>query len=154
MTVGDASGTDTVVVVDASALVALLVDAGDAGSWVAAVCEGRAFAGPELLGFEVVNVLRRHELAGLIDRTAAGLAHDDLVDLALQAWPYTALAARVWQLRSNLTAYDASYVAVAEILDAPLVTLDKGVSRAPGLRCQVLAYTPTDADPGGRSAQW
>lgn len=55
----------------------------------------------------------------------------------MEHWPYELVAARVWQLRQNLTTYEASYVALAELLDVDLVTLDRTISRVPGLRCTV-----------------
>ena len=87
--------------------------------------------------FEVANILRRHERADLIGADQAAQAHADLIDLQVELWPHDLLAARAWELRRNLTTYDASYVAVAELLDAPLVTLDKRLARASHLRCTV-----------------
>lgn len=131
-------------VVDASAIVALLTAEARVGDWVAHLCHGATLAAPELMMFEVANVLRRHELAGLLDATSARLAHQDLLDLAVQRWPYPALADRAWKLRATLTVYDAAYAALAELLDAPLVTLDARISRAIGPRCNILTYTSPD----------
>ena len=88
--------------------------------------------------FEAANIIRRHELAGLIDPAQAAQAHTDLLDLPVEQWPYEALADRAWELRPNLTSYDAGYMALAELLDAPLVTLDRGIAKAPGARCSVV----------------
>jgi hypothetical protein len=63
--------------------------------------------------------------------------HADLVELPVDLWPYEPLATRIWQLRPDLTTYDAAYVALAEALDLPLVTLDQRVQRAPGITCAV-----------------
>jgi predicted nucleic acid-binding protein len=128
------------VVLDASAAVALLADAGRAGQWVEASISGAALLAPDLMPFEASNILRRHALAGLLDQSAATLAHADLIALPIDLYPYVGLAQRVWELRSNFTAYDASYIALAELLTASLVTLDARLSRAPGIRCPVLAY--------------
>jgi predicted nucleic acid-binding protein len=87
--------------------------------------------------FEVSNIIRRQELAGVVSADQAVQAHSDLLDLSIEQWPYELLGARVWELRSNLSGYDASYVAVAELADAPLITLDRRIGRAPGLRCEV-----------------
>lgn len=87
--------------------------------------------------FETANILRRHELARLISRDQAAQAHADLLDLAVELWPYELLASRAWQLRTNLSLYDASYVALAELAEATLVTLDGRIRRAPGVRCPV-----------------
>lgn len=127
-------------VLDASAAVALLADAGPAGQWVEATISGAALLAPDLMPFEVSNILRRHALAGVLDASEATLAHTDLVALAVDLYPYAGLAERVWELRANLTAYDASHVALAELLAAPLVTLDARLARAPGTRCPIVAY--------------
>ena len=128
----------TAVVVDASAAVALLLDAGPTGDWVAARVADRHLAAPELVMYETANVLRRRAAAGAVSPAEATLAHEDLRALALELWPYAVVAERVWQLRENVTVYDAAYVAVAEMLGADLVTLDARLARAPGLRCPVL----------------
>jgi predicted nucleic acid-binding protein len=122
---------------DASAVVALLADDGQAGHWAAETLTGADLVAPALLPFEVANILRRHELAGLVDGGQSAQAHADLLDLAIEYWPYDLLAARTWELRRNLPAYDASYVALAELTEATLVTLDGKLSRAPGIRCAV-----------------
>lgn len=127
----------TQVVVDSSALTALLIDSGPDGKWVAAAVAGAALAAPSLVGFETANILRRHELADLISPDQAAQAHADLLDLTIENWPYELLATRAWQLRQNLSIYDASYVALAELLGATLVTLDRRIGGAPGTRCAI-----------------
>lgn len=117
-------------VVDASALVALLTDAGADGEWAAATLRGAMLSAPELVHFETANVLRRLQVAGELLPVEATLAHDDLLLLPLQLWPYAPLAQRVWDLRGSLTCYDASYVALARLLAAPLVTTDRRLARA------------------------
>jgi predicted nucleic acid-binding protein len=135
------TATPVRVVVDSSAVVALLVDAGPAGQWVETTVAGAGLSAPDLLSFEVANILRRHALAGIIDATAATLAHADLLALPIDLYPYAAVADRAWALRANLTIYDASYVALAEALATPLVTLDASLARASGLQCTVLAFS-------------
>lgn len=135
------------VVCDASAVVALLLDAGADGRWATKALTGADLAAPSLLPFEVANIVRRHELAELISPDQAAQAHADLLDLVIEHWPYELLAPRVWQLRQNLTSYDASYVALAELLDVTLVTLDRGISLAPDLRC-TIATPEKDLEPG------
>lgn len=130
------------VVVDSSAVVALLADAGTAGEWAASILTGATLSAPELMPYEVSNVLRRRAMAGSLDDGEASLAHRDLVALATELYPYAAVANRAWQLRHNLTCYDAAYVALAELLAVPLVTLDARIARATGPHCQVLAYQP------------
>lgn len=125
------------VVCDASAVVATLLDSGPDGRWATAALIGADLFAPSLLPFEAANIIRRHELAGIISTDQAAQAHCDLIDLALEQWPYELLAPRAWQLRHNLTTYDATYVALAEFLGATLVTLDLRIARAPDLRCTV-----------------
>ena len=128
------------VVCDASALVALLLDGGSTGRWVAEALTGADLVAPSIVAFETANIIRRHELAGLVSADQAAQAHADLLDLEIEQWPYELLATRAWELRRNLSSYDASYVALAELTGATLVTLDGRVGRAPGLRC--AAATP------------
>ena len=126
------------VVADASVLVAVLVDSGREGKWAeSAVAEG-SLAGPELALAEASNILRRLEQAGKISRLEANSAHRDLLRLDLELFPFAPFADRVWALRNNLTSYDAWYVALAEVLDCPLVTIDRKLSRASGPRCEIL----------------
>ena len=126
------------VVADASVLVAVLVDSGREGKWAeSAVAEG-SLAGPELVLAEASNILRRLEQAGKISRLEANSAHRDLLRLDLELFPFAPFADRVWALRNNLTSYDAWYVALAEVLDCPLVTIDRKLSRASGPRCEIL----------------
>jgi predicted nucleic acid-binding protein len=124
-------------VCDASALVALLLDAGDDGQWVTVALDGAELAAPSLIGFEAANIIRRHELAKLISSDQAAQAHADLLDLQIEHWPHDLLSRRAWELRRNLSVYDASYIAVAEMITAPLVTLDIRLAKAPGTRCEI-----------------
>lgn len=124
--------------IDSSALVALLGDAGPEGDWVADTVAGASLAAPELAVFEAANIFRRQALSGMVDRSHATLAHADLVALPLELWPYAPLAERAWQLRDNFTIHDASYVALAELLGASVITLDRRLANAPGARCPLL----------------
>lgn len=129
-------------VCDASALVAVLLDSGPDGQWATAALSVTELASSMILLWETANVVRRHELMGTITSDQAAQAHADLVDLRIELWPYEFLAARAWQLRHNLSIYDAGYVALAEALHVELVTLDRRIARAPGLSCVVK--TPPD----------
>ena len=124
-------------VVDASAVVAALVDGGPDGEWAAAELGRESLAAPHLMPVEAANILRRAALAGDLSPEIAALAHVDLVRLRVDLFPYEPNAQRVWELRSNLTAYDAWYVALAEALEGPLITLDRRVAGASGPRCEV-----------------
>lgn len=127
---------------DASALVALLLDDGRDGTWATEALADADLLAPGLVAFEAANIIRRHDLAGLVSGDQAAQAHADLLDLTIEEWPYDILAARAWELRANLSVYDSSYVALAELADATLVTLDRRIAGAPGLRCPVA--TPPD----------
>ena len=87
---------------------------------------------PHLIDVEVAQVLRRLAREGTVSRDRAGEAVQDLLDLRLARYPHSVLLPRIWQLRNNLSAYDAAYVALAEQLDATLITRDSGISSAPG----------------------
>ena len=125
-------------VVDASAVVVALVDEGPDGEWSRSAMEREALVVPGHLYVEVSSALRRAVLGGRIGHEVAALAHQELVDLRLTTFPFEALAARVWTLHPNVTPYDAAYVALAEDLDAPLLTLDRKLARADGPTCSFL----------------
>jgi len=125
------------VVCDASAIVAVLLDAGETGDWAAQTIASGPIAAPALVTYETANVIRRHELAGEISTDQAAQAHADLLALAIQLWPYELLAKRAWELRQNLSVYDAAYVAAAEVTELTLVTLDTRLAKAPGVRCTI-----------------
>ena len=126
------------VVADASVLVAVLVDSGREGKWSEDAVAERSLAGPELALAEASNILRRLEQARKISRLEANSAHRDLLRLDLELFPFAPFADRVWALRNNLSSYDAWYVALAEVLNCPLVTIDRKLSRASGPRCEIL----------------
>lgn len=128
-------------VVDASVVVAALVDSGADGTWAGGLLAGGALAAPHLMPVEVAHILRRATLFDDISADTAALAHADLLDLSVQLFPYEPFGPRVWQLRDTVTAYDAWYVAIAEALDCPLATLDRRLTSASGTRC--LFATPT-----------
>jgi len=123
-------------VVDASVVVAALIDPGPVGTWAESLLVSGPLAAPHLMPVEAANILRRSALAGDISADVASLAHEDLLALRLEHFAYLPFATRVWELRSNLTTYDAWYVALAESLEARLATLDAKLSRAAGTRCE------------------
>lgn len=125
-------------VVDASVLVAALVDTGPHGTWAEQVIENGALHAPELVLVEATNVLRRLERAKQISRSEANAAHDDLMELEIELLPFTPFADRIWELRHTVTSYDAWYVATAESLGLPLATLDEHLAKAEGPECKFL----------------
>ncbi|RCS58923.1 PIN domain-containing protein [Microbacterium sp. JB110] len=124
-------------VVDASVLVTLLIDPGDAGERVADRMRGADLLAPTLVHYEVANVLRRRCNAGMLSPVQADQAFEDLQALSLLLWPFDALSARAWSLGHNLSAYDAAYVALAETAGATLLTRDRRLANAHGVRCAV-----------------
>lgn len=125
-------------VVDASVLVAALVDSGSDGMWAESTLAEGELAAPELVLVEATNVLRRMEQRDRISRVEATFAHRDLLGLDIELFPFAPFGEQVWELRGNLTSYDAWYVALAEALDCPLATLDRKLGGAPGPVCEVV----------------
>jgi len=131
-----------VLVVDASVLAVALADDGADGDQVRTRLRGERLAAPELVDLEVASVLRRQLRVAAVDRRRAGLALADLADLPLQRASHVPLLARCWELRENLTVYDAAYVALAEALQADLLTGDGRLARAAGPRCRIEVIHP------------
>lgn len=130
------------IVVDASVLATALGDDGPDGDHARARLRGERLSAPELVDLEVTSVLRQQVHSGAADLRRAALALADLAALPLRRAPHRPLLARCWELRDNLTVYDASYVALAEALDVTLLTGDGRLARAPGLRCHVETLRP------------
>ncbi|MEO0811681.1 MAG: type II toxin-antitoxin system VapC family toxin [Myxococcota bacterium] len=130
------------IVADASVLVAALLDSGPAGTWAEEVLEDETLSAPHLLPAEVANILRRLSRAGEITAETADAAYDDLLALDVELAPFHPLADRIWELRTNVTSYDAWYVALAEFLNTELVTLDQRLARAAGIKCKIVTFSP------------
>lgn len=121
------------IVVDASAVLELLLRMRSAEPLAERLFDPEvSLQAPHLLDLEVAQVIRRYWLAGSIDGDRAGEALADFQDLRIHRHPHESLLSRVWELRHNLTAYDAVYVALAEALGAPLLTRDARLASAPG----------------------
>lgn len=126
------------VVVDASTVVAALIDNGPDGRWAEEQLRRDRVVAPDLLPVEVTHVLRRAESVETVGRDSAALAFASLGRLPIELAPFEPLAERIWELRSNLTIYDAFYVALAKSVEAPLATLDRRLTRAPGTTCDFI----------------
>ena len=132
----------TVIVVDASVLAPALVDDGASGVRARGRLVGESLAAPELIDLELTSVFR-----GLtrVKPMTVRRAQDALVDLAalpLERAAHRHLIQRCWELRENLTPYDAAYVALAELLAVPLITADTRLAQAPRIHCPVEVLTP------------
>lgn len=125
-------------VVDASVLIAAFIQEERDSRWAGSIMVGRQIHAPEVLFPEVTDVLRRLELSGRLDTVSASTAFLEFSLLRVEPVPFDVCAARVWALRHNVTAYDAWYVAAAELLSVPLATLDRRLATASGPRCEFL----------------
>ncbi len=126
------------IVVDASALIEWLLQT-PAGAQVEEriFLAGANMHAPHLLDIEVAQVVRRYVTAGAITASRGQEALRDLLDLPLTRYPHDLFLGRIWELRDNLTAYDAVYVALAEALGAPLITCDRKLAAVPGHRARI-----------------
>ncbi len=126
------------IVVDASALLEVLLNTPASGRIVDRLfSHNDTLHAPHLLDLEVAQVLRRYVLSGNMDVERSEQALEDLGDMPLHRYPHDIFLLRIWALRRNLTAYDAAYVALAEALDAPLITRDTSLARASGHRARI-----------------
>jgi predicted nucleic acid-binding protein len=125
-------------VIDSSVLVAALLDSGPDGAWAEGILAQGPLYTPELGLIEATNILRRLERAREISTADANAAQEDLMQLEIELFAFEPFSSRVWELRHNVTSYDALYVAAAESLALPLATLDRPLSRANGVGCRFL----------------
>lgn len=127
-------------VVDTSAVLAALAADEPDPALVQRLAGDGDLHGPHLLDTEVLHALRRMTISGAIGEDRAADALTDFADLAVVRYPHEPLNDRVWELRHNLTAYDATFVALAEALGVPLVTCDRRLAAAPGHRADVEVF--------------
>ncbi|MFN0093072.1 MAG: type II toxin-antitoxin system VapC family toxin [Acidimicrobiales bacterium] len=136
-------------VLDASVLANVIGDDGaDGARGRAAIASHADLAIPDLAKLEVVAVLRKRWLAGDLDDKRFRDAVDDLAAFGLHRYPSVDLLGRVYELRRNLSAYDAAYVALAETLGWPLLTADARLARASGPTCEIIVVRPVPAVAG------
>lgn len=124
-------------VADASVLAPAIADGGADGVRYRQRLRGETLAAPELARVEVLSVLRRQLLHGSLTQLQADAAIADLVALPIAVYPMAGLIVRCWELRANVTAYDACYVALAESLGCILLTADARLANAPGPTCTI-----------------
>lgn len=130
------------IVVDASIIVTALADDGDDGDRVRDRLRAERLAAPHLIDLEVTAAWRRLAVAGDLDGRRVQFALEDLRALRLERVPHTPLLSRCWELRENLTIYGAAYVALAEALDATLLTGDRRLARASATLCDTELLRP------------
>jgi predicted nucleic acid-binding protein len=129
----------------------IVLDASAAVDWVLQTSAGKqienriysrqeSLNAPHLLDLEVGQVLRRLTREGIVSPARADQAIQDLLDLRITRYPHFALLPRIWRLRHNLTAYDAAYVVLAEILASPLITRDARLKSASGHTARIELF--------------
>jgi predicted nucleic acid-binding protein len=131
-----------VIVADASTILELLLRTPLAAAVERRVLrDGETIHAPALIDLEVAQVLRRYVRRGELSASRARVALDVMTVFPVERYTHDVLLPRIWELRDNLTAYDAAYVALAEALRATLITGDERLARAPGIRAAVELIT-------------
>jgi predicted nucleic acid-binding protein len=125
------------IVVDASVLVTALADDGPDGERTRSRLAGERLTAPHLIDMEVVSAWRRLAAAGHLEERRAAFARADLRGLPIARVSHAPLMERCWELRTNMKTYDAAYVALAELIDAPLLTADAKLAATPGPTCSI-----------------
>ncbi len=129
------------IVVDASAVLELLL-ASATGIRIGErlLSPGEIVCAPHLIDLEVAQVLRRYSLSGDLEPSRAAEALADFRDLPIERYPHDLFLTRIWEMRHNVTAYDAAYLALAETLDSVLITTDERLATAPGHAARIRVF--------------
>lgn len=120
------------IVADASAILDVLLRTEAAARVETRIFSGETLHAPHVLDLEIAQVLRRYEQRMELSARRGAEALADYADLTIERYPHYVFLGRIWELRHNVTAYDAAYLALAEAIDAPLITRDARLARAPG----------------------
>ncbi|MEU5156966.1 type II toxin-antitoxin system VapC family toxin [Glycomyces sp. NPDC021274] len=129
------------IVIDTSAMIELLTSSDELGEGVRAAVAGEKLVAPHFIDLEFSSVLRGLVLGRKLEQAKANQALESLLQSNMDRYQHTWYLPRIWELRANMTPYDASYVALAEALRAPLLTVDKKFERTPGLQCEIHCIT-------------
>jgi predicted nucleic acid-binding protein len=135
-----------VIVIDAGVAITSVAEDGQYGDAARAILRGERLAAPELIDLEVISALRGLLRGGKLSMRRAEVAMADFCRIPLRRTPHRRLVTRCWELRDDPMAYDASYVALAELLGATLITTDARLSRAPHIMCAVEVLSRTDQE--------
>ena len=130
------------IVVDTSAVLTILLGRPEVAELAERVRSDGDLHAPHLRDVEFQRALRRLTFSGAVSDDRAADARTDFADLAIVRYPHAPLADRTWELRQNLSAYDAAFVVLAETLAVPLITCDAALARAPGHRAVVEVFPP------------
>lgn len=125
-------------IVDASVFVTAMSDEGGDGEWARAVIESGRLAAPHLLHVEVTHAFRRAVATKAMSADSAALGLGEVLAFPVTLYPFDMAADRVWELRESVSPYDSWYVALAELLELPLATLDRRLARAKGPACEFI----------------
>jgi predicted nucleic acid-binding protein len=136
-------------IVDASCLYEVVADAGRSEEVRARLAADTDQAAPHVVDAEVLGIVRRDHMLGRLDATGARQAVDDLRDWPGERFGHRSLLERAWELRDNVRSWDALYVALAEALDATLITLDRRLGQVEELECAVEVIAEPDPPPAG-----
>jgi predicted nucleic acid-binding protein len=128
-------------VVDTSAVLEAIAALDPAPGLIERLAQDGDLHGPHLIDTELLHALRRLNINDQISNERAEDARSDFAELALVRYPHQPLNDRVWELRNNVTAYDATFIALAEALSAPLVTCDARLASTPGHRAQIELFS-------------
>jgi predicted nucleic acid-binding protein len=129
------------IVLDASVVIEVLLQSDIGRSVEDRLFGGQVLNAPHLLDLEVAQVLRRHVLQGVLEPARAEGALEDFQDFRIERYAHHLFLGRIWALRENVTAYDAAYLALAEALEAPLLTTDRRLTGVPGCEAVVEVIT-------------
>jgi predicted nucleic acid-binding protein len=130
------------IVVDTSAIVSALAASPVDPDLLARLSNDNDLHAPHLIDVEILNALRRLVATGRLTEERASDARADFADLTILRYPHHPLADRMWELRHNITAYDAAFVALGEVLDAPVVTCDGRLAAASGHNAAIELFEP------------